>query len=493
MTTPTLVQSLETALRSDAIQNRLSDMLREADWAPAESLGRVRVFFEDRRESILSSLRDVVFEGDETEAICMLPSVFLELRFEWNRYNAQMQYQTMLQGAANPELMLKGAAMTFLIDVIEAHLTADVAFWVTRIAADPIGSVSARGLTVGRLLSLACDARISQRMALENLNDVGKGIEKTDALSAVSTAIDRAAELMVTESDRLVSLRCGELQDIFELLLVEKLSGRRIPALFHAGSFDPDLTLLPEVVTALRTIVADWLDQIFEHGLETTVEERAASGKSFFLNLKWSLSFSEKRLRFELKDDGLGARLRLPVARGFAHLRLICEGQFDPGRGGHLSVVCEASNFSSFMLCSMERRVGPPLLLAFFISSVVSILPPSQRISSYLPLLSLPDGVQVPIVELAQLWPNLDLAAPALQSQYLVVRALRYGEIALRVDAIPGQIRGVILANQEVLGAGEVVGYLATPQGLALVIDPDQMSLSEPRGARHLEIPPYAA
>jgi len=419
--------------------------------------------------------------------------VFLELRFEWNRYNAQMQYQTMLQGAANPELMLKGAAMTFLIDVIEAHLAADVAFWVTRIAADPIGSVSARGLTVGRLLSLACDARISQRMALENLNDVSKGIEKTDALGAVGAAIDRAAELMVSESDRLVSLRCSELQDIFELLLVEKMSGRRIPAMFHADSVDPELTLLPEVVTALRSIVADWLEQIFEQSLETTVDERAASGKSFILNLKWSLSFSEKRLRFELKDDGLGARLRLPVARGFAHLRLICQAKFDSGRGGHLSVVCEASNFSSFMLCSMESRVGPPLLLAFFISSVVSILPPSQRISSYLPLLSLANGVHVPIVELKQLWPNLDLATPGLQSQYLVLRTARHGEIALRVDAIPGQIRGVILANQEVLSAGEVVGYLATPQGLALVIDPEQMSLGNPSEARHLEAPPYAA
>jgi hypothetical protein len=493
MTIPVLVQSLESAFFSDALQDRLSEMLREADWAPAESIARVRVYFNDRRESILSSLRDVVFDGDEIEAIGMLPSVFLELRFEWNRYNAQMQYQTMMQGAANPELMLKGAAMTFLIDVIEAHLTADVAFWVTRIAADPIGSVSARGLTVGRLLSLACDARTSQRMALESLNDVGKGIEKTGALSALSAAIDQAAELMVAESDRLVSLRCAELQDIFELLLVEKLSGRRIPAVFHAEDVDPDLVLLPEVVTALRSIVADWLDQIFEHALEATIEARAASGKSFLLNLQWSLSFSEKRLRFELKDDGLGTTLRLPVARGFAHLRLLCEARFTPGRGGHLSVVCEASNFSSFMLCSIERRGGSPLLLAFFISSVVSILPPNRRVSSYLPLLSMSAGVHVPIVELARLWPDLGLAAPGPHSQYLVLRASRHGELALPVDAIPGQIRGVILAHPEVLGTDEVVGYLATPQGLALVIDLDKMSLVDPSEARQLEAPPNAA
>jgi len=61
------------------------------------------------------------------------------------------------------------------------------------------------------------------------------------------------------------------------------------------------------------------------------------------------------------------------------------------------------------------------------------------------------------------------------------------------VDAIPGQIRGVILAQQDTLGAGEVVGYLATPEGLALVIDPDQMSLGAPSATRRLEAPPYAA
>jgi hypothetical protein len=490
---PELVEALESALFSEEIETRLAEMLRRADFVTAEIVDRVRADFEGRRKSILSSLRDVVYEDDETEAIGMLPSVFLELRFEWNRYNAQMQYQTMSLGIASSELMLKSAAMTFLIAVVEAHLTADVAFWVTRIAADPIGSVSARGLTMGRVLSLARDARLSQRMALEHLNDVGKGIAQPEALGILHTAIDRAEELIVAESDRLVSLRCSELQDIFELLLVEKLSGRRIPALFNAGNVDPDLTLSPEVVTVLRAIVAEWLDQIFEHSLEARVEERVAKAKPHHLNLKWGLSLSDKRLRFDLEDDGLGTRLRLPDTRDFAHLRLQCEGKFDAGRGGHLSVVCEASNFSSFMLCSIESRIGSPLLLAFFLNSVVSIMPPSRGTVSWLPLLPLSDGVWVPIVELAQHWPNLDLADPGPQSQYLLLRASRHGEMAWRMDAIHGQIRGVILERHTSLGPGELVGYLATPRGLALVIDPDQISLNHVSKAPHHEAPQNAA
>jgi hypothetical protein len=490
---PGLVQALESALFSDAIKIRLAEMLGQAEGVTAAGVNRVSAYFEDRRESILSSLRDVVYEGDETEAIGMLPSVFLELRFEWNRYNAQMQYQTMTLGMANPELMLKGAAMTFLIEVVELNLTADAAYWVTRIAADPIGLVSARGLTMGRLLSLARDARLSQRMALEHLNDLGKGIAQTGAMGLLRTAIDRAEALIVAESDRLVSLRCAELQDIFELLLVEKLSGRRIPALFHAGSVDPDLTLSPEVVTVLRAIAAEWLDQIFEHALEPTVEERAARGKSYHLNLKWGLSLTDKVLRFDLKDDGLGAKLRLPNTRGFAHLRLHCEAAFEAGRGGHLSVVCEASNFGSFMLCSIERSGGAPLLLAFFINAVVSILPPSPRPPSWLPLLALPDGAWVPIVELARHWPDLDLTAAGPHAQYLLLRAPRHGEMAWRMDTIHGQIRGVILERQTELGPGELIGYLATPRGLALVIDPNQMSFAELAELPRLAAPQDAA
>ncbi len=487
---PDLVESLESALFSEEIESRLAEMLGKADFVTAEIVDRVRTDFEGRRKSILSSLRDVVFEDDESEAIGMLPSVFLELRFEWNRYNAQMQYQTMSLGIANSELMLKSAAMTVLIAVVEAHLTADVAFWVTRIAADPIGSVSARGLTMGRVLSLARDARLSQRMAL---NDIGKGITQTEALGVLHAAIDRAEELIVAESDRLVSLRCSELQDIFELLLVEKLSGRRIPALFQAGNVDPELTLSPEVVTVLRAIVGEWLDQIFEHSLEATVEARAAKAKPHHLNLKWGLSLSDKRLRFDLEDDGLGADLRLPDTQGFAHLRMHCEGEFHAGRGGHLSVVCEASNFSNFMLCSIESRLGAPLLLAFFINSVVSIMPPSRRTASWLPLLSLSDGVWVPIVELAQQWPNLELADPGPNSQYLLLRASRHGDMAWRMDAIHGQIRGVILERETIVGPLELIGYLATPRGLALVIDPDQISLSHLSNAPQHDAPQNAA
>jgi hypothetical protein len=493
---PDLVQSLEAGLFSEAIGTRLAEMLGEAEGMTAEGIDRVRTFFEDRRDSILSSLRDVVYEGDEAEAIGMLPSVFLELRFEWNRYNAQMQYQTMILGTANPELMLKGAAIKSLIDVVELNLEADAAYWVTRIAADPIGLASARGLTMGRLLGLARDARQSQHMALEHLNDLGREIaraEQTDALIMLRTAIDRAEERMVTESDRLVSLRSAELQDIFELLLVEKLSGRRIPVLFHPGRVDDDLNLSPEVVTVLRSIVAGWLDQIFEHALEATVEERAAGGKSYHLNLTWRLSLSEKILRFELEDDGLGTQLRLPDVRGFAHLRLQCTAQFHAGRGGHLSVVCEASNFSSFMVCSIERRAGAPLLLAFFINSVVSIMPPNRRTASWLPLLALSSGVRVPIVELAQQWPNLDLAAPGTNAQYLLLRASRHGEMAWRMDHIHGQIRGVIMERQTEMGPSELIGYLETPWGLALVIDPDQMTFEQVSAARQIEAPVNAA
>ena len=109
----------------------------------------------DRRlHGIAESLRDVCFDDDTSEAVNMLPWIWLELRFEWMRYNLQMQYQTILLGTAKPLLMARGAALSFILEAVEHHPDAESAFLVQKIAADPAGAARGAIERTDRLCSL---------------------------------------------------------------------------------------------------------------------------------------------------------------------------------------------------------------------------------------------------------------------------------------------------------------------------------------------------
>jgi hypothetical protein len=58
---------------------------------------------------------------------------------------------------------------------------------------------------------------------------------------------------------------------------------------------------------------------------------------------------------------------------------------------------------------------------------------------------------------------------------YLILATQTGGFIALRVDEIPGAIRGAILSFPQSTSVNEFVGFVSLKDGLALVLDPERL------------------
>ena len=128
---PALLELLD----SPEVRQRIAGMIEELGCIEPHDAEELVGTMDRRLHGIAESLRDVCFDDDTTEATNMLPWIWLELRFEWMRYNLQMQYQTILQGTANPLLMARGAALSFILEAVEQHLDAESGFLVQKIAA----------------------------------------------------------------------------------------------------------------------------------------------------------------------------------------------------------------------------------------------------------------------------------------------------------------------------------------------------------------------
>jgi hypothetical protein len=193
-------------------------------------------------------------------------------------------------------------------------------------------------------------------------------------------------------------------------------------------------------------------------------------------------------LYFHLEDDGCGTvsadPQALPDITAWAHLRLRVDNEQTPGQGGKLAVTCEASSFSSFLICALklEDQTGN-LNIAVVTTSVLSILSRAHRANTGLPLIEMPDGSLIRIVDLRDAWPNLAIAPAQEKSVFIVISTERSGLIALRVDEIPDAVRAVVLTTAS--ASPDVLGFVSLKDGLAIVIDPDRLA---PRLSAHKQL-----
>lgn len=462
--------------------NSLDSIFGEYPEVSAEERAGVVRECNERRLSILSSLRDVVIDEDESEAVLMLPGVFLELRFEWSRYNSQIQYQSVKQGSASPQLLAKGSVISLFLGLVESSLTAENAFWVNRIAVDPIACVASRGDTVKRLLEFALSARNIQRRSLDRLDEMARTLHPMSDVATLHAAIERAKDDGAVHSDRSILLQVSEIHDILELLVVERLQGRSIRVVLQQGNVDRDAGLLPEVVLALREALSGWLDKLFELSVEPTAAQREEQHKSAHLNLSWSMRLSQSRLLFELEDDGCGVLLEHPDAipdeRRWSQLRLRLTAEQTAGVGGKITISAESSSFGNFMVCAIRGQGGQDLTqIALVTTTVVSVLSAQQSVNRTLSTLRLHDGSIVPIIDFRNIWPDLNLSAPTESSVFVVVATEQSGLLALQVDEIPGPLRGAMMSLPDSVAAQTVSGVLIMANGFALVLDVDRLAV----------------
>ncbi len=431
---------------------------------------------EERMHGIASSLRDVCYEDDVSEAVATLPWIWLELRFEWMRYNLQMQYQTMLRGTAEPALMARGAALSHILEVVELHLDADAAFVVSKIAADPKGTAHGAIERTDRLFALMADASAGGRDAVESLLFAQDQISRhTDSVpvqhelsKAISSVIEKiGGALMVTVTDFTLAL---------EGAVIRELGGAPVRVVLNQSSPDPSVRVPTAVANGLLKAATDWFRALGSTSLSQDATSRLAAGRAAFVTVHASLEHTGDRVQLTLTDDADGTveyrpQWRLWPIRDFKLLLTQSVNQ-----GSCIRFGCYVTAIAEYMVLRVGEQeddayVGVPIRMVDHIERRErdALALHGQR------LINRSSGDTLPVVDLGEAL--FGRAIDGTEATYVHVHPDgRDGIcIALRVLGVDGICRGSIKGVPALLSESPLRGFVQADLRLIAVLDFDRL------------------
>ena len=134
------VEQLLVATQGDVIQHAIDGLLRDTPLEPV-SESAVR----DHVVSRIAAIRDLATAmgeaDDEVELYRTVAAFWLELRFEWQRNNEIMNYQTVMCDHADPRVIVEGAIGSFMLSRLELCLDAVHLDMLTRYAMELLADV----------------------------------------------------------------------------------------------------------------------------------------------------------------------------------------------------------------------------------------------------------------------------------------------------------------------------------------------------------------
>ena len=123
-----------------AIHDAVSGFLRDVALDPVAA-----TIVRDYALSRVAAIRDLAAAmpeaDDEIELYRTAAAFWLELRFEWQRNNEIMNYQTVLRGHADPRVVVEGAIGSFMLSRLEVCLDASHLDMLTRYAIELLSDV----------------------------------------------------------------------------------------------------------------------------------------------------------------------------------------------------------------------------------------------------------------------------------------------------------------------------------------------------------------
>ncbi len=467
---------LIAVLDSADVRERIAVMIDELGGVSALEAAALCTSMDERMRGIASSLRDVCYEDDTSEAVATLPWIWLELRFEWMRYNLQMQYQTMLRGTAEPALMARGAALLYVLGVVEYHLDADAAFVVTKIAADPKGTAHGAIERTDRLFALMAAASAGGRDAVESLLSAQNQISRhTDSLpvhhelsKAISSVIEKiGGALMVTVTDFTLAL---------EGAVIRELGGAPVRVVLNQSSPDPSVCVPTAVANGLLKAATDWLRALKDTSLQTDASTRLAAGRPPFVTVHASLEHTGDRVKLTLTDDADGTVSYRPQWRVWPIRDFKLRLKQTAGEGSCIQFGCYVTTISEYMVVRVganddDAYVGVPIRMVDHIE---------RRESDALALhgerlIDRGSGNTVPIVDLGDTLFGVPIDSTDATYVYVHPDGRDGICVALRVLSVDGICRGSMKGVPAMLSESPVRGFVHADLRLFAVLDFDRL------------------
>ena len=454
------------------VRDRIRQMIVDMGTVSEQDMDALCNSVDQRLRSMRASLHDVCYEDDMSEAEGMLPWIWLEMRFEWMRYNAQMQYQTVMLGTANPELMARGAALSSLIEGVERQLDATQLYTVMRIAADPAGVALAAVARTERLFSVMANASLGGREAVESLLTAQEKMarlnkagpvrqEMTDAIGTVMQKVGDA--LRVTSEDFNLALQGVMLAELGQAPMLSVL----VDANNHA-----ECLLSSEVAIGLLRAAREWMAAMRDTSMMMHADERISLGRPSFVTIAWTIRNTPDQVILELVDDADGTVHFMPATAEWPIQDLRFEARHEPGHGSTVTIHCDVSSLAEYLML----RVGAEEHDALVCVPSLLVLNIEQRDRSALAvrgthLINRLHGGAHPLIDLGD--ELFDMPIDASEATYVHVRSGDdAGEIlAMRVRGVQGICRGSMKSVPKALQTPLVRGFIVTADNMVAVLD----------------------
>lgn len=469
---PALLDLLDSADVRDRIRMMIEDLGGVSD-TDAEAIVE---HTDARLHGIAESLRDVCFDDDTSEAHNMLPWIWLELRFEWMRYNLQMQYQTILLGTANPALMARGAALSYLLEAVELHLDAESAFLVQKIAADPAGAARGAIERTDRLFSLMASASAGGRDAVESLLVAQDQIARHTDSQPVRQEMSKAISAVIEKVGGALRVSVVDFAHAFEGVLIRQLGQAPVRVALSQESPDYNLTIPSAVANALLKASAEWMDAIAHSSLHQSAQARMDAGLPAHVTLRVSLKRTGDRVELTLADDADGTVDYHPNWRAWPIRDLKLQLSQIPGTGSTMTFRCDVASVTEYLMLrvglnELDAVVGIPMRLVGHIErrDQSAIALQGER------LISRQHGGTLRLIDLGDSLFHAPIAPD--EATYVHVRPDGdEGEVlALRVRGVEGVCRGSLKSMPALLEDAPLRGFVQADRRIVGIVDFDRL------------------
>jgi|GEM_PF-1251445 len=471
-TLPELLELLEGA----DVRERVALMIEELGGVAATDAESLMDSLDARLRSIASSLRDVIYEGDTTEATSMLPWLWMEMRFEWMRYNMQMQYQTMLRGTAEPALMARGAALSYLLEMIELHLDSESAYVVAKIAADPSGVARGNIERTDRLFELMSAASAGGRDAVEVLLLAQDQITRRTDSALVRDQFSKAIGSVIEKVGGALRVSAVDFAHAMEGVMVRHLGSAGTRVVLEDVSPDKALMIPSAVANGLLKAAGDWMDALRETSMTEDARARMASARPSYVTVRTALHREGSRVSLSISDDADGTVVYRPSWRSWPIRDFKLHLNQTPGSGSTISYACEVTSITEYMMLRVgadatDALIGVPLRMVDHLE---------QRDASALAL----QGTRFVRRDAAGTIPMIDLgtslfqeAIPTDDATYVMVRPRGDASeiLALRVRGVDGICRGSLKSVPGLLSDAPLRGFVHADRGIIGVLDFDML------------------
>lgn len=347
------LQGLVDNLNSEGLHDRFIAMITELEGLTPEEQQGCEDYFQSKIGSIVSSINDIVINGDEDEAPDLLNLIWLEARIEWNRYNSQMQYQTFTQGQAQPFLMAKGACLSGIVEVIENQLDAQSLYWVIKLAGGPVEAVSYRLEQTKKLIEKTSSyGEISQKFIKSQI-EVLELLKKTNVEKEIIQKLEKTINQNIDIIDRAGTLELADFADGVEGAVVKGMKKSHLQFQVNNDQKNLDRGISPYVANLIENLVSEYIGSVALESLESEAKER--EGKSSFVNFDWEVIVEGDLIKFVIKDDGMGRSTWQSSVKEYGNLKFDYSLENIEGKGSTLTLLFSEYAVQNFLVFSLKE------------------------------------------------------------------------------------------------------------------------------------------